>query len=199
MRVLFAVAALILLFQLPSLAQEQIDMSIDVGGPPAVLDEPPEFVYPPELGFGIAVGIPYDLFYVNGAYFLYRGDAWFKSPVYGGSWSKVGKKNLPRELRKNKIAKIHQYRDREYSLYQKDRERIPPFRAESPAEGAPEANGQGNAEKPPPAAEKKQDMEQQKPEVQPEMREEGSEEKPPEEKPKIRKPRKQPSPEVVPI
>ena len=189
-----AVAALILLFQLPSLAQEQIDLNINVGGPPAVLDEPPEFVYPPELGFGVAVGIPYDLFYLNGSYFLYRGDSWFKSPIYGGSWSKVSKNNLPRELRKNKIARIRQYRDREYSLYQKDRERIPHFRAESPAEGAPETKGQGNAEKQPPAAEKKQELEQQKPATQPEMRDQV-----PEEKQEMRKPRRQPSPVVVPI
>lgn len=194
MKVLVLVAALVLLFQLPSLAQEQIEFPINVGGPPAVLDEPPEFVYPQELGFGVAVGIPYDLFYIDGAYFLYRGDRWFTSRFYGGSWSKVGKKNLPRELRKNKIAKIHQYRDRDYGLYQKDRERIPSFRAESPSEGTPETNGEGNPEEVPAAGEKKQEMEQQKPEAQPEMRDQE-----PVNKPEMRTPRPQSSPEVIPI
>jgi hypothetical protein len=194
MRVLLAVVVLILLFQLSSLAQEQIDFNINVGGPPAVLEEPPEFVYPPELGFGVAVGIPYDLFYVNGAYFLFRGDSWFKAPFYGGSWTKVGKKNLPRELRKNKIAKIHQYRDREYSQYQKDQQRFPPFRGESPAEEAPATNEQGNSEKAPPAGDKKQEMEQQKPEEKPEIRDEE-----PEIKQELRKPRPKSSPEVIPI
>ena len=123
MRKLFAVASAAVLFQTASLAQaEGLSFNIKVGGPPIVISQPPDFIYPSELGFGVAVGVPYDMFYSSGSYYIYRGGGWYRTSSYGGSWLKIGQRQLPPELRKYNINKIHAFRDREYSAYSKDRE-----------------------------------------------------------------------------
>lgn len=74
MRKLLAVASAVLLFQTASAAlAADVSFSINVGGPPIVISQPPDFLYPPELGFGVAVGVPYDMFYLSGGYYIYRG------------------------------------------------------------------------------------------------------------------------------
>ncbi len=35
---------------------------------PVVLDEPPQFIVPQDLGLRVAVGVPYDLYYVGDSY-----------------------------------------------------------------------------------------------------------------------------------
>jgi len=123
MRKLLAVAFAVALFHTVSLAQaDEFSFNINVGGPPVVLSQPPDFLYPPELGFGVAVGVPYDMYYFDGLYFIYRGGGWFRTSSYGGNWIKVRHRDLPPELRRYKIAQIHQYRDREYRSYTKDRD-----------------------------------------------------------------------------
>ena len=122
MRTLMAVAAAVVLFQTASAVQAgDISFSINVGGPPIVIQQPPDFLYPPELGFGVAVGVPYDMFYFSGIYYVFRGGGWYRTSSYGGSWIKVRHRELPPELRRYKIAKIHEFRDREYRVYAKDR------------------------------------------------------------------------------
>ena len=123
MRRLLAVAAAAVLLQTASMAQaSDLSFSINVGGPPVVLSQPPEFLYPPELGFGIAVGVPYDLFYFNGLYYIYRGGGWYRSGYWGGDWVRVRTRELPPEFRRYKIGRIHEFRDREYRFYARDRD-----------------------------------------------------------------------------
>ena len=123
MRKLMVGAAAVVLLQAGYVAQAaDVSFSINVGGPPIVIAQPPEFLYPPELGFGVAVDVPYDMFYLSGAYYVYRGGGWYRTPSYGGSWIKVRPRELPPELRRYKIAKIHAFRDREHSVYMKDRD-----------------------------------------------------------------------------
>jgi len=122
MRKLLAVASAVVLFQTASMAQAaDISFNINVGGPPIVISQPPEFLYPPELRFGVAVGVPYDMFYFSGIYYVYRGGGWYRTSSYGGSWIKVRHRELPPELSRYKIARIHEFRDREYRVYAKDR------------------------------------------------------------------------------
>ena len=122
MRKLLAVAAAVALLQTASMAQASgISFNINVGGPPIVISQPPEFIYPSELGFGVAVGVPYDMFYNSGIYYIYRGGGWYRTSSYGGSWVKIRHRELPPELRRYKIAKIHEFRDREYRSYSRDR------------------------------------------------------------------------------
>jgi len=123
MRKLMALASVVVLFQAATVAQAaDISFRINVGGPPIVITQPPDFLYPPELGFGVAVGVPYDMFYISGSYYVYRGGGWYRTPHYGGNWIKMRQRELPRELRRHNIARIHQFRDREHRVYVKDRD-----------------------------------------------------------------------------
>lgn len=121
MRKLMAVAAAVVLFQGASAAQAGVSFNINVGGPPIVVSQPPDFLYPPELGFGVAVGVPYDMFYLGGVYYINRGGGWYRTSSYGGDWIRVRPRELPPEFRRYKIARIHQFRDREYRMYSRDR------------------------------------------------------------------------------
>lgn len=85
--------------------------------PPVVMEEPPMFIAPSSLGFYAAVGVPYDLFYVSGAYYLYRGNGWYQAPRYNGPWVGVSYRRLPPGLRRHKFEKIRHYRDEEYRMY----------------------------------------------------------------------------------
>ncbi len=86
--------------------------------PPVVIEEPPLFLYPPELGFGVAVGLPYDVFYISGAYYLSRDNIWYRAPYYNGPWVVTKYRSLPPGLRRHKFERIHYYRDRDYRAYQ---------------------------------------------------------------------------------
>jgi len=122
MRKLMAMAAAVVLLQGASAAQAVgISFNINVGGPPIVVSQPPEFLYPPELGFGVAVGVPYDMFYLGGVYYIFRGGGWYRTSVYGGSWIRVRPRELPPELHRYRIGQIHKFRDREYRAYTRDR------------------------------------------------------------------------------
>ena len=122
MRKLMAVVSAVVLFQTASAVQAaDVSFSINVGGPPIVIAQPPDFLYPAELGFGVAVGVPYDMFYFSGIYYVFRGGGWYRTSSYGGSWVKVRHRELPPELRRYKIARIHEFRDREYRVYARDR------------------------------------------------------------------------------
>ena len=90
--------------------------------PPVVIEEPPEFVYPGELGFGVAIGLPYDMFYISGSYYLFRGNVWYRAPYYNGPWVVTRYKSLPPGLRRHKLARIHEFREREYRAFRGDRE-----------------------------------------------------------------------------
>jgi hypothetical protein len=121
MRKLLAVTSAVVLFGTASMAQA-VSFNINVGGPPIVISQPPDFIYPSELGFGVAVGVPYDMFYSSGIYYVYRGGGWYQTSSYGGTWRKVGSRQLPPELRRYNINKIHAFRDREYRTFSKDRD-----------------------------------------------------------------------------
>jgi len=121
MKKILAVAAAVVLLQAASAAQAGVSFSINVGGPPIVVAQPPDFLYPPELGFGVAVGVPYDMFYFSNSYYIFRGGGWYRTDYYGGPWIKVRPRELPPEFRRYRINRIHEFRDREYRVYSRDR------------------------------------------------------------------------------
>jgi hypothetical protein len=82
--------------------------------PPVVVSEPPRFVIPQNLGFQVAVGTPYDLFYVGNSYYVCRNNAWYRAPSYRGPWTTVRYRTLPGELRRYPVATIRSYRDIAY-------------------------------------------------------------------------------------
>lgn len=86
------------------------------------VEEDVEFIYPQPLGFYVAVGVPYDLFYVNNVYFSFRDGRWYRSPSNRGGWVPVRYRELPSPLRRYRIERIREYRAHEYAVYQRDRE-----------------------------------------------------------------------------
>lgn len=102
-----------------------------VAPPPPDYDEPLEviqveddidFVYPNRLGFYVAVGVPYDLFYLNSSYFLYRDGRWLRASSSRGPWVVQRYRELPPGLRRHRVERIREYRNREYAIYRRDRD-----------------------------------------------------------------------------
>ncbi len=123
MKKILAIALAVVVLQAASMARAaDVGFSINVGGPPVVISQPPDFLYPPELGYGVAVDVPYDLFYIDNVYYVFRGGGWYRASYYGDTWIKVRKRDLPPEIRRYSIARIHQFRDREYRMYARDHE-----------------------------------------------------------------------------
>ena len=90
--------------------------------PQIIIQQPPVFLAPPELGFHVAIDIPYDLVYISGRYYLFNGGAWYRGRNYNGPWIVVPERNLPPGLRKYRYEQIRHYRDEEYNHYREDRE-----------------------------------------------------------------------------
>lgn len=100
-----------------------VPVAAPVPAAPVVIDEPPEFVMPSPLGFYVAVGVPYDLFYVSGSYFVVRDGIWYRSSHYRGPWHSVPYRKLPGKMRRYQIERIRAFRDSEYRHYSGDRGR----------------------------------------------------------------------------
>jgi hypothetical protein len=115
-----------------------VDVKVNIGGPPVVvrevvpsppptrtviIEDIPEFVYPDPLGFYVAVGVPYDLFYLDGYYYMFRDRKWHRGYDFNGPWYLVREKQVPFGLRKHKLTVIRQHRDREYVIYKQDHNR----------------------------------------------------------------------------
>jgi hypothetical protein len=113
---------------------------------PLLLTQAPEFLFPPPLNFGVAVGIPYDLFYVSKVFYLYKDGLWYRSASYRGPWTKIPVTLVPQELRKQKLGKVHELRNAEFQKYFKNKKGYQ-GRVFRPEEEIPE--GQKNA--PPPS------------------------------------------------
>jgi len=115
-----------------------VDVNINLGGQPRQViarapvyaapvevirvDDDIQFVYPDALGFYVAVGVPYDLFYLQNSYFLFRDGRWLRAPSSRGPWVAQRERDLPRALRKQRIERMREYRNREYGVYNRDRD-----------------------------------------------------------------------------
>lgn len=87
--------------------------------PEVVFEEPPLFIEPPQLGFHVAVGIPYDVFFVGGSYYLYKGNDWYRAPSCRGPWVGTRYNALPWKLRKHSFERVRYYRDAGYRHYRR--------------------------------------------------------------------------------
>jgi hypothetical protein len=106
------------------------DVNINVGNrppvapvyvnPQVVIEEPPEFIMPPALGFYVSVGVPYDMIFISNFYYLHRGNVWYRAPHYNGPWIVTPYKSLPPGIRKHRFERIRYYRDEEYRRYHAD-------------------------------------------------------------------------------
>ena len=99
-------------------AHAQVNVNVNIGGPPpVVVRAAPTMVFLPDPGVYAAVGVPYDIYFINGRYYYFNDDEWFWAPGYGGPWVFVSYRTLPPGLRKFKMVKLHEFREREYRVY----------------------------------------------------------------------------------
>jgi len=99
-------------------AGTQVNINVNIGQPPPVIvHERPTMVYLPEPAMYVAVGIPFDIFFVSGHYYYLHGNNWFWGPGYNGPWVVVEHRSLPPGLVKYKIERLHEFREREYRVY----------------------------------------------------------------------------------
>lgn len=87
-----------------------------------IIDDDVDFVYPSQLGFYVAVGVPYDLFYVRNNYYLFRDGRWYRASRNHGPWVAARYRELPPGLRRHGIERIRAYRTAEYDIYRHDRD-----------------------------------------------------------------------------
>lgn len=96
----------------------QVHIGVNIGPPPPVIvHSAPTMLYLGQPGVYAAVGVPYDIFFVDGRYYYYRGPNWFWGPGYGGPWTYVTQSSLPYRLRTYNVVRLRDYRDREYRVY----------------------------------------------------------------------------------
>jgi hypothetical protein len=99
-------------------AHAQVNVNVNIGPPaPVIVQAPPPMLFLPEPGVYVAVGIPYDVFFVGGRYYYFHANHWFWGPGYAGPWTYVEYRSLPPGLRKHKVVVLREYRDREYKVY----------------------------------------------------------------------------------
>jgi hypothetical protein len=99
-------------------AHAQFNVNVNIGQPPpVVVVSPPTMVLLPEAHTYVAVGVPYDIFFVGSRYYYFHGDHWFWGPGYGGPWTYVEVQSLPPGLRKFKVRELREFREREYRVY----------------------------------------------------------------------------------
>jgi hypothetical protein len=99
-------------------ARAEVNINVNIGPPPpVVVVERPHMLYLGEPGIFVAVGVPYDIFFVGSRYYYYHGDNWFWASGYGGPWVHVVYKSLPPGLQKYKVVQLREYREREYRVY----------------------------------------------------------------------------------
>ena len=99
-------------------ARAQFSVNVHIGEPPpVVVYSPPTMVLLPETQTYVAVGVPYDIFFIGGRYYYFHEDHWFLGPGYGGPWTYVEYRTLPPGLRKFKVREMREFREREYRVY----------------------------------------------------------------------------------
>lgn len=138
--VTLSVVALLLSITAPVYAG--INVNIDIPGPPGivvapppppvvvappapeqpeiVINEQPQLIFSPALGYYVAVGSPFNMVFIDNNYYLYRGGRWYMSPTYNGNWVFTEPRFLPSGIRRHNWADIRRYRDREYAAYRRD-------------------------------------------------------------------------------
>src|SRR5262245_39191246 len=98
--------------------EAQVNVNIRIGEPPPVaVSAQPAMIMLPEPQMYVAVGVPYDIYFVSGRYYYFHGGHWFFGPGYGGPWTYVAFDGLPPGLRKYKVKQLHEFREREYKVY----------------------------------------------------------------------------------
>jgi len=117
----YACAALFLALAsgfLPVFAGTEVHVNVNIGAPPPVIVQaPPPMLFLPEPAVYVAVGTPYDIFFIDGRYYYFHQNNWFWAAGYGGPWVHVVHTGLPPGLQRYQVIKLREYREREYRVY----------------------------------------------------------------------------------
>ena len=118
-------------------ANVDVGINVNIGAPAIVITSPPEFLFIPSLGLHVSIGAPYDLFYLDGYYYQFHNNRWYRSNHYRGPWGYVDRRYLPKRMLKHDYLEMIDWRDRDYREYNKNREkhRDRYFRPEDKHEG----------------------------------------------------------------
>ena len=81
-----------------SKAESEVNVNINFGPPPIVVQEPPEVVMMPQIGVYFVPGISFDVFFYNGYWWSPRGDRWYRASQYNGPWGVVERSYVPGNL-----------------------------------------------------------------------------------------------------
>jgi hypothetical protein len=129
MRFTCVAAFLAAILSLPAAVLAEVHVNVNLGvpapppvvvagpPPPTLFSAPPLFLTPPRLGFYVGTGVPYDIMFLGNSYYLYYGNAWYRSPYYNGPWTGVRFEHLPRPIRTHGVNVIRSSRDAEFRLY----------------------------------------------------------------------------------
>lgn len=148
MRRLLVLTIALLIGGLAVQAHAEVRINVNIGAPPPVyvvqpapiyVRSAPTMVYLPQPALYVAVGIPYDLYFVGGRYYYFQGNSWYWGPGYGGPWSPVVYRALPPGLQRYQVVRLREYRDREYRAY-----RVPSRDRYFVADYGPQGRGRGN-------------------------------------------------------
>jgi hypothetical protein len=104
-------------------ANVDVGINVNIGAPAIVIESPPEFLLIPSLGLHISIDAPYDLFYLDGFYYQFHNNRWYRSNHYRGPWGYVDRRYLPQRMRKHDYREMLDWRNREYREYNKDRDK----------------------------------------------------------------------------
>jgi hypothetical protein len=94
----FIVASGLLITGLTGIAQAEVNVNINFGPPPVFASEPPEVVMMPGSGIYFVPGMSFDVFFYNGYWWSPRGDRWYRTSHYNGSWEPVERRYVPDHL-----------------------------------------------------------------------------------------------------
>lgn len=93
--------------------------------PEVYLASPPYFLRPRQEEFFLAIEIPYDLFYLEGSFFLYSRGFWFASDFFEGPWERLEPRRTPASLRSRKIQELRELRDQSARFFAENPEKWP--------------------------------------------------------------------------
>lgn len=86
-------------------------------GATILVAEPPLFLDLAVYGLRVAVGIPYDMFLIDGRYYVLHHKVWHSAPAYDGPWRPVVDERLPAALLRHAHSDLVRARDHEYERY----------------------------------------------------------------------------------
>ncbi|MBI2877477.1 MAG: hypothetical protein HYY20_11395 [Candidatus Tectomicrobia bacterium] len=79
-------------------ARSDINININIGPPPIVVEEPVEVVVVPESRVYFVPDPELDVFFCDGYWYSPRGSRWYRARSYGGPWVVVKRRLVPVEV-----------------------------------------------------------------------------------------------------